>query len=85
MQCVKTGAHVFLEEYGSWVYGDAFQYGGALFVNAVYAGHDPARPVKHYTAHRIDHWFNESRTSEAAPSVLVVAGWSDHGYDGVAI
>lgn len=94
MECIKTGCHIWLEEYREWAYGDAFELaidGGPGNLSYVYffhlcaRSHTPIRPVKHFTVGTIDHWFDDSRTSDDHNSTLVSRFVINHGYEGVPI
>lgn len=101
MTCTKTGAQIYIEQYGEYAYGDAFEvrtpivgslkgseiYNVAYF-NIVMRSRSPINlPVKHYTVHDIEHWFGPHclDVSVEGKSVLISANFTNHGYDGVAI
>jgi len=94
MECIKTGCHVYLPHYNEWAYGDAFELelsGGPGELVYVYVFRlcarelKPLRPVKHFTIHNIQHWFDEDRTSQIINSTLIATSVTDHGYEGVPL
>ncbi len=88
-ECVKTGCVVYLEQYGSWIYGDAFRYDGVLVIRAVYECHVPTDPniggVRHFTVKSVADWWDERRTSMRQNSTLLALPdcWINHGYEGI--
>lgn len=91
--CIKNGCHVYLAEYGAWVYGDAYSDGpgGALVIRvAGPIGYDgPLRDRQHFTIRRVGQWFDRHRQGESGfYSTLIATGsdWEQTGdYDGVPI
>lgn len=90
MQCVKTGAQIYLTEFGEYAIADAFQLdldGGPGNLVTVYAfeivtnsrDNTPPRDKLHYTIHSVDHWFGENTRPV---STLVATSVTDHGYEG---
>lgn len=100
MTCTRTGCQIYIEQYGEYAYGDAFEveplvsnspdvdvYNVAYF-NIVMRSRSPINtPVKHYTVHNIEHWFgpHELDTNIEGKSVLISADFTNHGYEGVPI
>lgn len=95
MDCIRTGCQVYLEELHEYAYGDGFELvldGGPGNLVWVYAFHLCKRshvpinvPVKHFTVHQINHWFDAQRTNQNHNSVLIATAVTNHGYDGVPI
>lgn len=92
MQCIKTGCDVFLDQYGEWVHGDAFETeGGDLVIRASWRSREPTGARRHFTVLDVGRWFDE-RAHEAAgckegrnSTIVVDRGlWTNHGYQGVA-
>lgn len=81
MTCIKTGAQIFLEEYGNYLIGDMFQFGDAYVFRAVAKGLEPLRPQLHFRIIRLAHWFDEHKF----PSTLIFLHAVDYGYDGIPI
>jgi hypothetical protein len=92
MQCIKTGCLAYLEEYGEYVYGDAFEMEldagpGSLTSVYVFRLCDRSfRPINgknlHFRVHSINHWFDEERTSEQVNSTLIATSVDNYGYVG---
>lgn len=88
MTCTHTGAHVWIEQYGEFAYGDAFEVESVAYFNIVMRSRSPITTrVKHYTVHEIEHWFgpHELDTNVEGKSVLISARFTNHGYEGVPI
>ena len=99
MTCIRTGCVAYLRQYGEWVYGDAFTYGGylgdpentgILCLRLVWKGHKSEElaqfgNVRHFTVDHIVDWWDEDRTSMKQNSTLLAPprGWINHGYDGI--
>lgn len=89
IQCIKTGCLVWLEEYDEWAYGDAYE-GDDFFVFRLCERRFtefPGLPRKHFTIHRIAHWFDEQGTSQQNNSTLLAyAQWvENHGSEGIPV
>lgn len=100
MTCTRTGCQVYIEQYGEYAYGDAFEVNGVVgfnnqevhynvaYFNIVRRSRSPINgPVKHYTVHNIEHWFGPHKldTNIEGKSILISANFTNHGYEGVAI
>lgn len=91
MTCIKTGCLVYLEQYGEYVYGDAFEVSSVLVLRIVarYLASDTELVqhgvMRHITVNRISEWWDKELTSQNNVTVLVAPpfGWTNHGYDGV--
>lgn len=84
IQCVKTGAVVWLEEYQEWAYGDAFEGDDFFVFRLCQRGFAPVRSRKHFTVHQIAHWWDADRTSTETNSTLIAYAQhvENHGYEG---
>jgi hypothetical protein len=82
--CTKTGAHLYLEEYGLYAYGDAFETtGGQAVFRIVQVGQQPIQSRIHYTVHEIEEWFDRHvRTGETSTLIAKLDGFQSHGYEG---
>lgn len=80
MTCTKTGCHAYLAEYGEYVYGDAFEIGGALVLRIVQRSFQgPIIDRVHYSVARVGEWFDK----DGHPvSTLIATRFNNHGYDG---
>jgi hypothetical protein len=93
MQCIKTGCHVWLDEYDEWAYGDAFQsdevMGSSVFVfRIVSMSFNPIAPKKHFTILKIDHLFRDGTSSKTliCPHTTTISETViNHGYDGIPV
>lgn len=89
MQCIKTGCHTFLLEYGEYIYGDAFYLGpiggtGNYVFRVCERSFLPLQNVLHFTVREIDHWFDYEKTSQERNSTLIARVVDDWGYKGKA-
>lgn len=84
MNCIKTGCSAYIQEYGEWVYGDAYEFNGALIIRVCQRTRNPY-DNRHFTVARVDHWFDEDKSSMAHNSTLFAhaGAWVGHGYDGM--
>ena len=77
MQCQKTGAQIFLAEYGAYALCDAFydeQAGAYLFRIVSVNYKEPVRGDKvHYTVHHVQQWFDKNN-GEGPTSTLYSNG-----------
>lgn len=90
MQCIKTGCHVYVDPYGEYVYGDAYDANGVLVLRIAGRTHEPGAfgPNIHFTVHNADHWFDErEKNMQARNSTMLVMPhqFVNHGYEGVPI
>lgn len=85
MQCIKTGCDVYVEPYGEWLHGDAFQHGNLLFIRSAgerLFAQGPMSDTRHFTVHAVDEWWDKPGSMQKN-STLVSTMWVDHGYDGI--
>lgn len=90
LDCIKTGCHVFLSEYGEYAYGDAFRIandGGYTYVfRLCERSHKPIRTdTLHFIVHRVAHWFDDERTSQSINSTMIAEDVTDNGYHGIPL
>jgi hypothetical protein len=83
MACIKTGCHLWLESYGEYAYGDAFQFQDVFVFRIVARSFGPINKfhVKHFTVEHITHWFDEHERT----STLIATHCVNHGYEGAPI
>jgi len=83
MQCEKTGAIAYSDEYGCWFRGDLYQTLGGTWILKTAGGqiYEKFSKIRHITLHQIDaHW------SELQPyGVIICSNATYHGYEGVPI
>lgn len=81
MQCTKTGCHVYLKEYGEYVYGDAHMVGNVLVLRIVQRSFSgPLADRLHYEVGQAEGWFDKNRSDGS--STLLTTQYIDHGYEG---
>ncbi len=97
MECIKTGCHIFLEEYQEYAYGDAFELAldindgeyeeKVLFFRLCARSRKPIRPIEHFIVRRIAQWWDADKTSMMQNSTLIAsaANCKNHGYEGILI
>lgn len=85
-RCEKTGAHIYLYEYGEWARCDVFRTnGGALIARiAVYERH-PLQKVVHYRIDKIDEWWDRDSIHGISTLLSDHGGFEYLGYEGVPI
>jgi hypothetical protein len=85
--CTKTGAHILLEEYGLYAYGDAFETtGGQAIFRIVQTENRPIFARLHYTVHEIEEWFDRhAKVGETSTLIAKLDGFRNEGYEGVRI
>lgn len=85
--CIKTGCHVYSEEYREYLYGDAFHHNGTLIIRVCQRKREPIStgvPL-HFTVKCITEWWDKSFTSTERNSTLISQDFEYHGYDGVKV
>lgn len=84
MTCMKTGCHIWIENYGEWGYGDAHHIRGLWVFRLVATSFEPMNARCHYTVTEIEDWFDRERMeiTGRAISTLFAAKVKDHGYEG---
>ena len=80
MTCIKTGAHVFLEEYDEWAYGDMHIVGSVYVFRVAQVEFGPIYSVMHFTVHSIANWFKDQPYG-----TIIATSVTDHGYDGIPV
>lgn len=79
MECIKTGCWAYVEPYGSWVYGDAFECNSVFLFRISHEAYLPY-PDRHFTIHSANMWFDKDGERV---STLVSCAVVNHGYRGV--
>lgn len=82
MTCTRTGAHIFLAEYGKYAYCDAFEVGPVAYFRIVQTGRRPLDHFLHYTVTRIDNWWDR-HDSRISTLITREGGFINHGYSGI--
>lgn len=82
MTCVKTGAHVFLEEYHEFAYGDMHEFFGCHILRVSSRGPEPQNGSDkvHFQVMSIMEQWNDKPYG-----TIVCAGINNFGYDGQPI
>lgn len=81
MTCVKTGAHVFYEEYHEFGYGDMHQFNGAFVFRESGRSNKPINgsdKINYQVFNILEDW-------KGNPGTVVCGGVMDHGYEGKPI
>lgn len=81
MTCIKTGAHVHVQEYDCWVVCDIHQIGEIWVLRTCPSSYKPERDVSHGEVHSIGDWFDRDKHY----GTLVSPSMTYHGYNGVPI
>lgn len=71
MECIKTGAHAWLEPYGVWLYGDMFRARGYYVFRACSVAYNPIISVTHFEIYSYTYWFDQDKTSMAQNSTML--------------
>lgn len=84
MRCIKTGAVIWLKEYGEWAYGDAYKEGLIYVFRIVWQGFEPPfnQTRKHFSVPAVNHWFDQGKSTPALPSTLIAMAVTEHGENG---
>lgn len=85
IQCIKTGAQIYLAEYGTWVYGDAFE-GDDFFIFRV--GSESFNPIasrKHFEVSLIAHWFDKGIDGRYGTLIAYAHNVHNLGYEGTEL
>lgn len=94
-ECIKTGCHVFLHEYGLWARGDAYAMRVRIdnawdvvhFFRISGTDHRPMQDVMHFSIHEIEHDFDRPTTKPPfkQPWTIIARRCHNYGYDGVSV
>lgn len=94
-ECIKTGCHVYLTEYGLWARGDAYQmrveidgaWDWVLFFRLSGTDNRPMQDVYHFTITTIEHDFDRPTTKSPfkQPWTVIARHVLNHGYEGVPV
>lgn len=73
MNCQKTGAQIYLAEYGAYALCDAFyDFGNGAYLFRIVKV-DYKEPIRedqfHYTIHKIGHWFDKTGSAMKASTM----------------
>ncbi len=85
MICEKTGAQLYLEEYGEWLIGDVYRVNdGTLIARISGRSHrGPQRDMTHYRVRHIAHWFDRDDPKVYSMLVAEEEDVTDYGYNGI--
>jgi hypothetical protein len=61
MQCIKTGAQIYLEEYGEYAICDTFEDKGVFLFRIVDTSNEPMRAYLHSIVLKVDNWFGRGQ------------------------
>lgn len=90
MTCTRTGAHIFLWEYGVYAYGDAFEIRpdfdeadlfAVAYFRIVSYDYEPVYGMTylHYIVREIESWWKDEPTSTL---ITKAGGFENLGYEG---
>lgn len=90
MTCIKTGAHVYLEQYNEWAYGDMHEFEhvdregcsciSVYILRVAQREFQPIIPVKHFTFLTI-----EGDWQDKPYGTILSLAAINHGYEGVPV
>ena len=80
MPCIKTGAHVYLEEYDEYAYGDMHLIAGNYVFRTVQVDRLHLRELLHYKIRMIAAFWRDVPVGTIIATAVV-----DYGYDGIAL
>ena len=83
MTCMKTGAEIYIDQYGEWAHCDAFVVNGVAVFRIVQTSREPMADKIHYTVHSVDEWFDKD--SIVSTLISTLGGWTNHGFDGMLV
>lgn len=84
--CIKTGCHVFIVEYGVYLRGDAFAIGAGhetlyyFRLNNWSSSFEMHNENLHFTILKVDSWFDPATTDGMSTLIALHAVY--HGYEG---
>jgi hypothetical protein len=81
MQCIKTGAHIFLHQYNVFAICDAFEMNGVHLFRIAETSPEPFSPALHFDVWEVVQWFEKNR-SDGGSSTLIASSVLNHGYVG---
>lgn len=75
MQCIKTGCHAYIENYGEHLYGDLYKHNGTYLMRVCHISRDPILTSEVHCLFREGsspmQWFDKDKTSQEQNSTLV--------------
>lgn len=84
MTCVKTGCEAYLEEYRSWVHGDAFRVGDVIIIRvSAMSQWMPFSEDRHLTVHKIAEWFDRDMIHGFGTIVALLDDVDVHPWEGI--
>ena len=87
MTCIKTGCNAYIEPYGEYVHGDAFQTdNNTLYLRITSRTRTrPTGEKLHFNIENYEDWFDKSLAG--TPSTMIVSEdcYENYGYEGKEI
>lgn len=86
MSCIKTGCHVYIEPYGEFAYGDAYQFGDTFVFLLVQVNRAQILGERvHAIVSHVDQWFDKGAMEKHpyANSTLISRSAELFGYEGL--
>jgi len=84
MQCIKTGAHIYIAQYGEFAICDVFELQGVNLFRIAGTSREPMRDVIHFNVVDVAQWFDREAT-DGRDSTMISACAANFGYDGKAV
>jgi len=86
MQCIKTGAHIYIAQYGEFAICDVFELNGVSLFRIAGTSREPMRDVIHFNVVDVAQWFDRNDTGHfGRSSTMISACAANFGYDGKAV
>jgi hypothetical protein len=86
MTCIKTGCHIYIEQYGEFARGDAHAYNGMFVFRLVEISHEPLAPTMHFQIRDVVEWFDRfAMERHGTSSTLLAFDVENFGYDGIKV
>jgi len=87
LDCIKTGAYCYVEEYGEYVYGDLFLLGQYYVIRVCAIDHKPINDMTPINAKMVQvyNWFDKEKTSQQQNSTVIGAYLSNFSYTGIPV
>ena len=84
MQCIKTGAHIYIAQYGEFAICDVLELKGVNLFRIAGTSREPMRDVIHFNVVDVAQWFDREAT-DGRGSTMTSACAENFGYDGKAV
>jgi hypothetical protein len=86
MTCIKTGCHIYIEQYGVFARGDAHLFHHMFVFRLVQVSFEPLAPTMHFQIKDVVEWFDRLEMERrGSNSTMLAFDAENFGYDGIKV